>query len=98
MPTPLEKRTVINAMRSADLSVRVLQGQLRIVRAHLRKHGWHAESLAESALLSCEELEKDLDSLHDAIYNEAIDRQEDAPDDDVIEPRSGGGSKGGGGG
>lgn len=97
MPSPLEKRTVINAMRAADHQIEALLGNLLIVSTHLKKHGWRSDSMAGSVVLSAEQLKHDLDALHTEIFDEAIDRREDVPDDDVIEPRSGGGSKGGGG-
>lgn len=97
MPTDLEKRVVINAMRSADHQIEALIGNARIVDDLLTEHGWRCSALAQDAVDASEALRDVLDALHQAIADEALKRGEDAPDDGVIEPRSGGGSKGGGG-
>lgn len=97
MPTDLEKCCVINAQRAADHEIEALIGNVRIVGDLLNLHGWKAGKLADKALRNAERLRDDLDALHQAIFDEALERGESAPDDGVIEPRSGGGSKGGGG-
>lgn len=98
MPTPLEKRIVINAMRAADHEIEALIGNVKIVRGLLTEHGWRSASTAQIAVREAENLRDVLDDLHEMIADEALAKAEDVPDDDVIEPRSGGGSKGGGGG
>jgi hypothetical protein len=97
MPTPLEKRIVINAMRAADHQVEALIGNIRIVEGLLKQHGWDSASRAERARHEAKDLQASIDILHESIFDEAIAKREEVPTDGIIQPMSGGGSKGGGG-